>query len=133
MLEKSPFCKVDAGARLFFHEKAALSRPRARLDASTGPIKKNGARTHCGAEYGDLVLSTLYLDIWSILDLGPPPTPAAKHVRVKIQVSCVRELARARAGACESASASFFCFESFERKYRRGKNPIWRLGRFTTK
>ena len=36
------FCKVDAEARLFFHEKVAASRPRARLGASTDPIKKTG-------------------------------------------------------------------------------------------
>ena len=40
MLENGPFCKVDAGARLFFHEQVALSRPRARLIASNAIIKK---------------------------------------------------------------------------------------------
>ena len=34
--------KVDAEARLFFHEKAAAPRPRARLGAPTDPIKKRG-------------------------------------------------------------------------------------------
>ena len=38
---KGPFCKVDAGARLFFHEKVAVARPRARLGASTAITKKN--------------------------------------------------------------------------------------------
>ena len=37
---KGPFCKVDAGARLFFHEKVAVARPRARLGASTAITKK---------------------------------------------------------------------------------------------
>ena len=40
MLEMARFCKVDAGARLFFHEQVALSRPRARLIASNAIIKK---------------------------------------------------------------------------------------------
>ena len=39
MLENGPFCKVDAGARLFFHEQVALSRPRARLNASNAITK----------------------------------------------------------------------------------------------
>ena len=37
---KGPFCKVDAGARLFRHEKMGMLRPRARLGASTDPIKQ---------------------------------------------------------------------------------------------
>ena len=49
---KAPFCKVDAGARLFFHEKVAAPRPRARLGASTDPIKNRGEIPHCGAEFG---------------------------------------------------------------------------------
>ena len=39
-MENGPFCKVDAGARLFLDEKVAVSRPRARLGASTDPIKQ---------------------------------------------------------------------------------------------
>jgi len=40
MLKNGPFCKVDDGARLFFHEQVALSRPRARLGASNAITKK---------------------------------------------------------------------------------------------
>ena len=40
MLEMARFCKVDAGARLFFHEQVALSRPRARLGASNAITRK---------------------------------------------------------------------------------------------
>ena len=40
MLENGPFCKVDAGARLFFHEQVALSRPRVLLGALNAITKK---------------------------------------------------------------------------------------------
>ena len=35
-----PFCIVDGGTRLLFHEKVAVSRTRARLGASTAITKK---------------------------------------------------------------------------------------------
>ena len=40
MLGNGPFCKVDAGARLFRQEKRDMLRPRARLGASTDPIQQ---------------------------------------------------------------------------------------------
>ena len=40
MLENGPFCRVDAGARLFLDEKVAVWHPRARLGASTAITKK---------------------------------------------------------------------------------------------
>ena len=51
MAGKGPFCRVDAGARLFSDEKVALSRGRARLGALAEPIKKSIAR-HVDAEPG---------------------------------------------------------------------------------
>jgi hypothetical protein len=42
---KGPFCKVDAGARLFRHKKMGMLRPRARLGASTVIIKKTARAT----------------------------------------------------------------------------------------
>ena len=42
MLENGPFCKVDAGARLFFHDQVALLRPCACLSASNAITKKSG-------------------------------------------------------------------------------------------
>ena len=45
---KTPnFCKIHAGARLFLDEKVAMSRPSARLGASTEITKKNQHPTPC--------------------------------------------------------------------------------------
>ena len=45
MLENGPFCRVDAGARLFLDEKVDVSRPRACFGASTAITKKNDVCT----------------------------------------------------------------------------------------
>ena len=40
MLQNGPFCRVDASRRFFVDENVAVSRPRARLGASTAITKK---------------------------------------------------------------------------------------------
>ena len=115
---KGPFCKVDAGARLFRHKKMGILRPRARLGASTAIIKKNGTG-HRDADEGGFhghfltnkrqIKRQIKTTVASTANparqirrhlvrphrLTPRPVPRARRVLVPVECSCPSS-ARAR-------------------------------------